>query len=368
MTPHLTFSLGPTKCGITCLLALYANSETFADLREYPKTFRPHIWIKNGFFLIPAFLGGKLGVRSESNKLTLGKIANWTTSLKAHLKLLRPHQWVKNGFVLIPAFFGGKASVLLSSYRPAAALLSFCAVASAVYIFNDIFDIEKDRIHERKRLRPLAAGTVSLRNAILMMTALVITAAASATIVNNTFALFIAGYAVLNIFYTLYFKHISLIDISFIAIGFVLRVLAGGVATNVVVSKWLIMMTFLLACCLAAGKRRDDLLMDVDKEALRPAQRGYTLSFIDTCLVILGSVTIVCYVMYTVSDEVVRRLHTDYVYLTSGFVIVGILRFLQIAIVEQKSGAPTMILLKDTMIQAMVGLWFLSFLVILYVA
>ena len=125
-------------------------------------------------------------------------------------------------------------------------------------------------------------------------------------------------------------------------------------------------MTFLLACCLAVGKRRDDLVMDVDKEALRPAHRGYTLGFIDTCLVILGAVTIVCYVMYTVSDEVVKRLHTDYVYLTSGFVIVGILRFLQIAIVEQKSGAPTMILLRDSMMQAMVALWFLSFLAILY--
>jgi hypothetical protein len=145
-------------------------------------------------------------------------------------------------------------------------------------------------------------------------------------------------------------------------------VLAGGVATDVEISKWLILMTFLLACCLAVGKRRDDLLLGIDKEALRPANNGYTLAYIDTCLVILGSITIVCYIMYTVSEDVVKRLQSDNVYLTSVFVIVGILRFLQIAIVEQKSGAPTLILLKDTMIQAMIGLWFLSFLVILYAA
>lgn len=281
---------------------------------------------------------------------------------------MRPHQWVKNGFVLIPAFFGGKIGVLVESYQPLVAFLSFCAVASAVYILNDIFDLEKDKIHERKCLRPLASGAVTLRNAVAMIAVLVAIAASLALTIGEAFIYIVASYITLNLLYSLYFKHISLIDISFIATGFVLRVLAGGVATDVVISKWLILMTFLLACCLAVGKRRDDLLLAVDKEALRPANSGYTLRFIDTCLVILGSITIVCYVMYTVSDEVVRRLNSDNVYLTSVFVVIGILRFLQIAIVEQKSGSPTLILLKDTLIQAMIALWFLSFLVLLYVS
>lgn len=268
--------------------------------------------------------------------------------------------------MLIPAFFGGKIGVLFSSYQPTLAFFSFCAIASAVYIFNDIFDLEKDKIHEQKRTRPLAAGTVPIRNAVIMIVLLAALSAGLALTVGLTFFYVIAGYAVLNLFYTLYFKHISLIDISFIAIGFVLRVLAGGIATDVAISKWLILMTFLLACCLAVGKRRDDLLLGVDKETLRLAHKGYTLAFIDTCLVILSVTTIVCYIMYTVSEEVVRRLHTDNVYLTSVFVIIAILRFLQIAIVEQKSGAPTMILLKDRLIQSMIGLWFAAFLVILY--
>jgi 4-hydroxybenzoate polyprenyltransferase len=317
-----------------------------------------------GFIPVPAFIGGMFsGTRPVANSRP-GRFA----APRQYIVLLRPHQWVKNLFVLAPAFFGARAGVLAETYRPALAFVAFCAVASGVYIFNDIFDIEKDRIHERKRFRPLAAGTVSVRNAVILMLCLVFAAGAAAVSVGTEFIYYVGGYLLLNILYTLYFKHISLVDISFIAIGFVLRVLAGGVATDVGVSKWLILMTFLLACCLAVGKRRDDLLLDVDKESLRPAHRGYTLRFIDTCLVILGAVTIVCYVMYTVSDEVVRRLHTDQVYLTSGFVIVGILRFLQIAIVEEKSGSPTMILLRDTMVQAMVGLWFISFLLILYVA
>ena len=286
--------------------------------------------------------------------------------MKHHLRLLRPQQWIKNGFVLIPAFFAGKIGLLGTSYNLTVAVLAFCAIASSVYIFNDIYDLENDKLHQVKRNRPLATGDVSVKNAIILMLIMVAFATGLALLVGLTFFYIIASYFVLNLFYSLYLKHISLIDISLIAIGFVLRVLAGGIAAGVPVSKWLILMTFLLACCLALGKRRDDLLLEVDKQLLRPSLEGYTIPFIDTCLVVLGGTTIVSYIMYTVSEDVVQRLHSDHIYLTSIFVIIGILRFLQIAIVEQKSGSPTLILLKDTMIQAMIGLWFVAFLGILY--
>jgi len=331
-------------------------------LREYRK-----LSAEEGRVLKPVFLGDETGTRWAGAKPAHGRLSRAADAVREHIRLLRPHQWVKNGFVLIPAFFGGKVAALVLGYRPALAFLSFCAAASGVYVLNDIFDVEKDRIHERKRTRPLAAGTVSVRNAVVMLTLLTVAAVAMAYAVGTTFLYIVAGYLALNVLYTLYFKRISLIDISFIAAGFILRVLGGGIATDVVISKWLILMTFLLACCLAVGKRRDDLMLGVDKEALRPANGGYTLSFIDICLVILGGVTIVCYIMYTVSDEVVRRLQSDNVYLTSVFVIIGMLRFLQIAVVEQKSGAPTMILLKDRMIRSMIILWLLSFMIILYV-
>lgn len=286
--------------------------------------------------------------------------------MRPYIKLIRPHQWLKNGFVLMPAFFAGKIGVLFSGYRLALAVVSFCAAASAVYIFNDIRDLERDKLHELKRSRPLATGDVTVRNAAVLMTLLAATAAFLAFIVGPAFLYAVAGYAAINILYSLVIKHISLIDISFIATGFVLRVIAGGFAAEVPVSKWIILMTFLLACCLALGKRRDDLLLDVDKNDLRPALSGYTLTFIDVCLVVLSVTTIVCYIMYTVSEEVVHKLHSDNIYLTSVFVVIGILRFLQIAIVEQRSGSPTLILMKDTMIQVMIGLWILSFVVIIY--
>ncbi len=287
--------------------------------------------------------------------------------MKNYIKLLRPHQWIKNLFVFIPAFFAGRIFTALETPQLFFAFLSFSAIASAVYIFNDIRDLERDRLHEVKRDRPLATGGVSVSSALVLMLAMAVVSIGFAAFVGTSFLFVIASYFVLNFFYSLYLKHLSLIDISIIAIGFVLRILAGGIAADVPISKWLILMTFLLACCLALGKRRDDLLLDVDKGDLRPALKGYTLPFIDTCLVVLGGTTIVCYIMYTVSEDVVQRLHSDQVYLTSIFVILGILRFLQIAIVEEKSGSPTMILLKDTMIQAMILLWLASFVVILYV-
>lgn len=287
--------------------------------------------------------------------------------MKPYLKLIRPHQWIKNGFVLVPAFFAGKVSLLITSPRLAISFVSFCLVASAVYIINDLFDAEKDRIHEVKRNRPLAVGSISKTAALLLMFVMAALGIGLALFVGVQFLYVIAGYIALQLLYSAVLKHISLIDISVIAMGFVLRVLAGGFAADVPVSKWLILMTFLLACCLALGKRRDDLLLDVeDKEAIRPSLSGYSLRFIDNCLIVLSGTTIVCYIMYTVSEEVITRLHSDHVYLTSVFVIIGLLRFLQIAMVEQKSGSPTLILLKDTMIQAMIGLWFIAFLIILY--
>ncbi len=283
-----------------------------------------------------------------------------------HFKSLRPHQWIKNLFVLVPAFFAGKIALFAAEPKLALTFVSFCLMASATYLLNDIVDREKDQHHEVKRNRPIASGKVKPLTASAMIFILFSAAVGLAFLADVRILNVIAGYFLLNVLYSTVLKHIALIDISVIAFGFILRILAGGLAAEVPISKWLILMTFLLACCLALGKRRDDLLLDIDDNAHRPALRGYTISFIDTALVVLAGTTIVCYIMYTVSEDVVQRLHSDRIYLTSVFVIIGVLRFLQIAIVEQKSGSPTLILLKDTMMQVMIGLWLLSFLFILY--
>ncbi|MBA2379628.1 MAG: UbiA prenyltransferase family protein [Blastocatellia bacterium] len=287
--------------------------------------------------------------------------------MKDHIKLLRPHQWIKNLFVLIPAFFAARFSLLLTDGALWYALFSFCFAASAVYIINDIFDRDNDRLHEVKRLRPIASGAVSVRSALMVCAVMFVLAAVLALLVNTTFVVVVGIYFWSNLLYSFYLKHISIVDISIIAVGFVLRVIGGGVAADVPVSKWLILMTFLLASCLALGKRRDDLMLNVENNGLRRSLDGYTIGFVDTSLVVLSVTTIVCYIMYTVSDEVVLRMHSEYIYLTAIFVIIGILRYLQIAIVEQASGSPTLILLKDRLIQAMILMWLSSFAVFLYV-
>lgn len=274
---------------------------------------------------------------------------------------------MKNVFILIPAFFAGKIGLLFEDWKLVLAFFSFCCLASGIYIINDVLDAERDRLHEKKRERPVAAGKVSVSKALFFAFALIVIAIATGFYIGLQYFLVLIGYLLLNLAYSFYLKNISLVDISCIALGFILRVVAGGYVAQVPISKWLILMTFLLACCLSLGKRRDDLLLDVDKGTLRQSLKGYNLVFIDTCLMILGATTIVCYIMYAVSEEVVHRLHSDHVYLTSLFVIMGVLRFMQIVLVDQQSGSPTLILLKDRMIQLMITLWLLSFFVMLYV-
>ena len=292
--------------------------------------------------------------------------------MKNYITLLRPQQWIKNFFIFIPAFFAAKIGLLLTDGRLFSTFAAYCAAASAIYIFNDLFDVEKDKLHERKRLRPLAAGTISKNSARLLCVALTAIALLLASTVNYTVAAIIGGYLSLNALYSIWLKHQSLIDVTCIALGFILRILAGGAAVRVPISKWLVLMTFLLASCLALGKRRDDLLLtqhnadNQPKEKLRPALRGYTLEFVDASLLILAATTIVCYIMYTVSDEVVHRLKSDLVYLTAIPVIIGVLRYLQIAIVEQKSGSPTKILWTDPLIQITIAIWTAAFLLLLY--
>ena len=152
-----------------------------------------------------------------------------------------------------------------------------------------------------------------------------------------------------------------------IAFGFVLRLLAGGFATGIVLSKWIVLMTFLLTLFLSFAKRRDDVLrMNETGEAPRKNTIRYNLTFINEAITITAGVTLVCYIMYTVSPEVVQNFHTDYLYLTSIFVLVGLLRYIQIAVVDKKSGDPTKVILRDTFTQLVVLAWGLAFLVIIY--
>ena len=286
------------------------------------------------------------------------------------LKIIRPYQWIKNTFVFLPLFFGQRLTDGELLMNTIITFIAFSFAASSIYCFNDVIDVEADRRHPIKCRRPVASGAVSVTAAYTMMVAMIALSLATLTFLTcKPFATMgvIAGYWLLNIAYCWRLKRYAIIDVCIIAFGFVLRILAGGTATGIVLSHWLVMMTFLLTLFLSFTKRRDDVLrMMKTGEAPRQNTSRYNLTFINQAITITGSVMLVCYIMYTVSPEVVKNFGTPYIYLTSGYVILGLLRYIQLAVVDEKSGDPTKVILRDHFTQLIVAAWGLTFLVIIY--
>ncbi len=286
------------------------------------------------------------------------------------IKVARPSHWIKNLFVFLPVFFGGGLLNTTDAIAAALAFMSFSLAASAIYCLNDIIDVEADRAHPVKCHRPIASGAISIPQAYTMM------AVSMALSVMLMFLLpegqwkticVIAAYFVLNVAYCLRLKQYAIIDVCIIASGFVLRILAGGYATGVLLSKWIVLMTFLLTLFLAFAKRRDDVLkMNETGRAPRKNTSRYNLTFINQAITITGSVMLVCYVMYTVSPDVIAQFGTDKLYLTAILVILAILRYLQLSVVDEKSGDPVKVALSDRATQLILLAWLLSFLVIIY--
>ena len=178
----------------------------------------------------------------------------------------------------------------------------------------------------------------------------------------------LAFYYVMNLAYCARLKQYAIVDVCIVAFGFVLRVLAGGFATDVVLSKWLVLMTFLLTLFLSFAKRRDDVVrMNETGEPPRKNTIRYNLTFINQAITVTAAVTLVCYIMYTVSPEVTARFHSDMLYLTSVFVLLGLLRYMQITVVDKKSGDPTKMMLTDRFTQLVVAAWALTFVVLIYI-
>ena len=289
------------------------------------------------------------------------------------IQLTRPQQWLKNVFVMIPMFFGGS---LLDTSDIKSSLITFFAfsfIASSIYCFNDIVDVEADRRHPVKSKRPIASGAISMVQARLLMLFMLVCSLATLLLLDTmthtlTVGAVLVIYYVMNLLYCSKLKQYAIVDVCIIAFGFVLRVLAGSYATDIVPSKWLVLMTFLLTLFLSFSKRRDDVLrMNETGEAPRKNTTRYNLTFINQAITITASVTLVCYIMYTVSPEVVSRFHSDLLYLTSVFVLLGLLRYIQLTVVDQKSGDPTKMMLKDRFTQCVVLMWAMAFLVLIYI-
>ena len=291
--------------------------------------------------------------------------------LKAVIKLIRPEQWLKNAFVFLPVFFS--QHLFTTSYLSAVVYtaLAFCFIASAIYCLNDIIDVERDRKHPKKCLRPIAAGLISPVAAYCIMVACIVVSMLLGYMSgSNRFAVMgvLLFYLIMNIAYSFKLKQYAIVDVFIIAIGFVLRAFVGGKCCDIVPTHWLLLMTFLLALFLAFAKRRDDVVLyETENILTRNNITRYTLSFLNQVIGLIAAITMVCYIMYTVSPEVIARFHSPYIYFTSIFVLAGIIKYLQLTMVDVKSGNPTKVLMKNRFIQCCVVGWIMSFFLIVYI-
>ena len=288
--------------------------------------------------------------------------------LSALLKTMRPRQWAKNIFVFAALVFDKQLLIPNSFLRTLAGFVLFCVISSAVYIFNDLADVEADREHPEKRNRPIASGRLSIGAAWVAGVLLVLIALVSGFLLSAPFALVIAAYFLLNLAYSKWLKHVLILDVLVLAAGFVLRVGAGVTLIQVErFSPWLYVVMTLLALYLGFGKRRAELaLLSGEARSHRKVLAGYTIPLLDQFIMIVSGMTIVSYALYTFSAPNVPANHS--MMLTIPFVVYAIFRYLYLIEVEHSGGAPEEILLTDRPFQISMLLWAAAVLAVFYLS
>lgn len=286
--------------------------------------------------------------------------------LTALLRSMRPRQWVKNTFIFAPLVFDQKLTQLDALLATVAGFVLLCAASSAVYLVNDLADVEADRKHPQKRFRPIAAGKLSPAVAKISAAILFILTLAFSLLLSRSFALIVATYIVLNLLYSFRLKHVPIIDVLILASGYVLRVAAGVVLVSVErFSPWLYICTTLLALFIGFGKRRAEMVLLADgANEHRRVLDGYTLPFLDQLIVIVSACTIMAYSLYTFSAENLPDNH--FMMLTIPFVMYGVFRYLQLIHVQSAGGAPDELVMSDAPLLATIVLWGLSAAAVLY--
>lgn len=283
------------------------------------------------------------------------------------LWLMRPAQWSKNAVVFAALIFSKHLFDAQALVSVLAAFAVFCLMASGAYVMNDVRDCERDRQHPLKRLRPLPAGRVDRRTAVVLSAGLMIAGVGSALALGGAFALLALLYLALQFAYTYWLKEVVILDVMAIAAGFVIRAGAGGVVIDVPVSPWLIICTFLLMLFLGFSKRRHELtLLEHRATDHRASLREYSPYFLDQMISVVTASTVVAYAIYTVSPEVREKLGTERLYLTIPFVLFGIFRYLYLVHQRDEGGNPTQLLLSDRPLLADVVLWVLAVALLLY--
>ena len=288
--------------------------------------------------------------------------------LPAAIRAMRPHQWAKNVFVLAAFGFAlGDQTFDIGVESATSVLLAFFAFsfgASAIYLVNDIMDVEEDRIHPTKRHRPIAAGELAVGAANVQAGVLAIAALGLAYGSTSAFVLpgIVFAYMAMNLAYSIKLKHVVLVDVFCIATGFLFRVVGGGVAVNVEVSHWLMLCTLFLALFLALNKRRAELAAALERSegvgATRASLKGYNLPLLDQLVSMISACTIVCYALYTVDPETVAKFRSgDILVWSVPFVVFGLARYLYLVQSKGRGESPTKIFLGG-------DLWFLGDLIV----
>ena len=289
-------------------------------------------------------------------------------NISAIFESLRPKQWHKNLFIFAPLIFSQNVFEWPLLQRSLLGFLAFCLLSGAVYIFNDLHDLEEDKHHPLKARRPLASGRLKKTHAWI---AFIVVSAGSLALSYALSPRFFAAalvYIVLQTAYSLGLKHIVILDLFIIAAGFLLRVVAGGLVIDVSLSPWILICIFLLALFLAMGKRRHELvLLEDEAQAHRPILKEYSPLLLDQMISVVTASTVVAYCLYTISDETVAKFGTTNLIFTAPFVIYGIFRYLYLVHRKNLGGSPEALVLKDKPLFIALILWIAVSAVILYI-
>lgn len=291
--------------------------------------------------------------------------------MKVIINQLRVKQWIKNLLIFAPLFFSFNLFNKVDVLNTVLTFFSFSFAASFIYIINDIKDKEKDKLHPRKKFRPIPSGILSIRNAYLIAISLLLVSISILLYLNIPNLIFIiVSYIILNILYAYYLKNISIIDCISISIGFELRIIAGCMAINVIPSDFILIVTFFLALMLAFIKRKGELnSLSNDSVNHRSVLKYYNNSLLDKYIFASASITIIGYLFYTIDAEVIANIGNDYLKYSVVFVVYGILRFIQLTEIDiyKKEGDPTTLIYKDRPIQLTLIAWVVFVAFCLYV-
>lgn len=288
--------------------------------------------------------------------------------MKNVIKIIRVKSWIKNIFVFFPLVFSLNLLNTTKFELTVIACLVFSIAASIIYVCNDIIDIERDKLHPRKKNRPLPSGKITKFKAKIIVCFLVLLCLAGMSILNAQFALIVGVYLVLNFFYIFWFKHINIIESMLIPSNFVLRVLAGCSVINVIPSHWILVITFFVSLFLVFIKRRSELLLLDNQTEHRPVLKNYTEQTLWAYIIISATITVAAYILYTIDVAVISIFKTHNLLYTSIFVVIAIFRFIQLCNAERYSGEgdPTELLSKDRFLQIVGLLWIITVCVIIY--